>query len=162
MKNVAHKKKWQSFEIVFGIPFFSAIILQFIYPLSFSFKQLYEIFIFGGVVLIILGLAFIILAHRELSKYSQPTDPGYPTNKLVTTGVFSISRNPLYLGGVCVVFGIGLSLNIGWILILLLPRSEEHTSELQSRGHLVCRLLLEKKNVVIKNVIMSIKMIFCF
>src|SRR5437660_1918708 len=26
-----------------------------------------------------------------------------------------------------------------------LERSEEHTSELQSRGHLVCRLLLEKK-----------------
>src|SRR2546429_6356928 len=26
------------------------------------------------------------------------------------------------------------------------PRSEEHTSELQSRLHLVCRLLLEKKN----------------
>src|SRR5690625_6833399 len=29
--------------------------------------------------------------------------------------------------------------NTGW------SRSEEHTSELQSRGHLVCRLLLEKK-----------------
>src|SRR5207253_10673388 len=28
----------------------------------------------------------------------------------------------------------------GWFF-----RSEEHTSELQSRGHLVCRLLLEKK-----------------
>src|SRR5439155_19587152 len=27
----------------------------------------------------------------------------------------------------------------------LILRSEEHTSELQSRGHLVCRLLLEKK-----------------
>src|SRR5437660_7525655 len=27
----------------------------------------------------------------------------------------------------------------------LVRRSEEHTSELQSRGHLVCRLLLEKK-----------------
>src|SRR2546422_4532038 len=26
-------------------------------------------------------------------------------------------------------------------------RSEEHTSELQSRLHLVCRLLLEKKNI---------------
>src|SRR5690625_6688989 len=26
-------------------------------------------------------------------------------------------------------------------------RSEEHTSELQSRGHLVCRLLLEKKKM---------------
>src|SRR5690625_6896938 len=32
-----------------------------------------------------------------------------------------------------------------------LLRSEEHTSELQSRGHLVCRLLLEKKNKRQKN-----------
>src|SRR5690625_4412559 len=30
------------------------------------------------------------------------------------------------------------------------PRSEEHTSELQSRGHLVCRLLLEKKKSIRK------------
>src|SRR2546429_1583852 len=32
------------------------------------------------------------------------------------------------------------------ILLLRHGRSEEHTSELQSRLHLVCRLLLEKKN----------------
>src|SRR5699024_12643934 len=31
------------------------------------------------------------------------------------------------------------------LLVLPLPRSEEHTSELQSRFDLVCRLLLEKK-----------------
>src|SRR5690625_6392185 len=30
----------------------------------------------------------------------------------------------------------------------ILIRSEEHTSELQSRGHLVCRILLEKKKIV--------------
>src|SRR3989442_5791716 len=30
----------------------------------------------------------------------------------------------------------------------LILRSEEHTSELQSRPHLVCRLLLEKKNEI--------------
>src|SRR5437870_6259021 len=34
-------------------------------------------------------------------------------------------------------------------------RSEEHTSELQSRGHLVCRLLLEKKN---KNYLNTLRM----
>src|SRR5258705_7139155 len=31
--------------------------------------------------------------------------------------------------------------------MLTLARSEEHTSELQSLRHLVCRLLLEKKNI---------------
>src|SRR5437660_3549931 len=35
-----------------------------------------------------------------------------------------------------------------------LQRSEEHTSELQSRGHLVCRLLLEKKKL--NNIVHSI------
>src|SRR2546422_2951288 len=33
-------------------------------------------------------------------------------------------------------------------------RSEEHTSELQSRLHLVCRLLLEKKKKVRKNIVL--------
>src|SRR3712207_8180213 len=33
------------------------------------------------------------------------------------------------------------------------PRSEEHTSELQSRQYLVCRLLLEKKNKQIVNLL---------
>src|SRR5690625_6410580 len=33
------------------------------------------------------------------------------------------------------------------VLTATSSRSEEHTSELQSRGHLVCRLLLEKKKI---------------
>src|SRR2546429_6988476 len=36
-----------------------------------------------------------------------------------------------------------------------LTRSEEHTSELQSRLHLVCRLLLEKKNSVARPLAVS-------
>src|SRR5690554_7524508 len=38
-----------------------------------------------------------------------------------------------------------------WLSMLRGSRSEEHTSELQSRPHLVCRLLLEKKNIHIAN-----------
>src|SRR5439155_25606357 len=46
--------------------------------------------------------------------------------------------------------GLGLPffLRLGLAAFLALAaRSEEHTSELQSRGHLVCRLLLEKKKI---------------
>src|SRR3989442_10110986 len=38
------------------------------------------------------------------------------------------------------------------------PRSEEHTSELQSRPHLVCRLLLEKKKKTTEAMIHAISM----
>src|SRR5258708_16826384 len=37
----------------------------------------------------------------------------------------------------------------GWTISSPDPRSEEHTSELQSPDHLVCRLLLEKKKKLI-------------
>src|SRR6266508_2921010 len=43
------------------------------------------------------------------------------------------------------VVGIREAANLNIFLAVVDFRSEEHTSELQSRGHLVCRLLLEKK-----------------
>src|SRR5690625_6735792 len=48
------------------------------------------------------------------------------------------------LKGLTLSFGVGVLAAFSSTVIALL-RSEEHTSELQSRGHLVCRLLLEKK-----------------
>src|SRR2546422_3246631 len=41
--------------------------------------------------------------------------------------------------------GVSYALPVGGSALRGLARSEEHTSELQSRLHLVCRLLLEKK-----------------
>src|SRR5690554_7393705 len=41
-------------------------------------------------------------------------------------------------------------------------RSEEHTSELQSRPHLVCRLLLEKKKTTTSTTTYDYHKTFCF
>lgn len=117
----AHQHGWQIFEVVFGIPFLAAIVLQFAVPLSLLNGFLRPILILAGAALILIGLAFVVLARCELAQYSQPTDPGYPTSTLVTTGVFSVSRNPLYLGGVCVLAGIAVLANLPWVIVLLLP-----------------------------------------
>src|SRR6266702_7944270 len=67
---------------------------------------------------------------------------------LVATAMFSTSA--IYLAASAA----GVSFNLtdpgkSQAMHLTLPvRSEEHTSELQSRGHLVCRLLLEKKKTL--------------
>jgi len=119
--DVAHKSWWQIFEVVFGIPFLAAIALQLVVPLSFPRGFLTPAIISGGAVLIIVGAALVVLARREFAQHGQPTDPGLPTSRLVTTGVFSVSRNPLYLGGVCILVGIALALNLPWVLALLLP-----------------------------------------
>src|SRR3712207_7384189 len=52
----------------------------------------------------------------------------------------------LYTDGLVERRGVPLDQGFGWLVDEL--RSEEHTSELQSRQYLVCRLLLEKKKIV--------------
>src|SRR2546429_1126947 len=58
---------------------------------------------------------------------------------------------------------IGSSANVFRMSISSVPwtRSEEHTSELQSRLHLVCRLLLEKKkNLFVPNGQLTLDLLF--
>src|SRR3712207_7308819 len=57
-----------------------------------------------------------------------PVRPAASDDRVKTSGVADALRQPIPNSG-------------------LSPRSEEHTSELQSRQYLVCRLLLEKKKL---------------
>lgn len=118
----AHKNNWVIAEIVFGIPFLLSILLHILIPFSISQVQgIYrQILMLVGIVVLIIGLGLIVLARREFAHYGQPTDPGHPTSKVVKTGVFAISRNPLYLGSVFVLLGIALIFNLLWTLVTLL------------------------------------------
>ena len=119
--DVAHKSWWQIFEVVFGIPFLVAIALQLVVPIPLPHGFLTPVLIPGGIILIVVGVSLAVLARREFARYSQPTDPGLPTSKIISTGVFSVSRNPLYLGGIFILTGISLAFNLPWVLILLIP-----------------------------------------
>src|SRR3712207_7462353 len=69
----------------------------------------------------------------------------------VATGASGHGRAPLPKGGTMKInneFTVSVPIEQAWDVMLDLQkiaRSEEHTSELQSRQYLVCRLLLEKK-----------------
>lgn len=119
--DVAHRRWWQIFEVVFGIPFLAAIGLQLALPLALPLGALRPAVMLLAAALIIAGAVLVVLTHREFARHDQPTDPGRPTRQIITTGVFSISRNPLYLGGICMVVGIALAFNLPWVLVLLLP-----------------------------------------
>lgn len=121
MNDVAHKSRWETSEVVFGAPFLLSIALQFLVPLSLPGGSIRLAFIFAGAILSLAGVVLIVLARRAFARQGQPTDPGRPTTRLVTTGVFSVSRNPLYLGAACFVAGLALAIWLPWTLILLLP-----------------------------------------
>jgi protein-S-isoprenylcysteine O-methyltransferase Ste14 len=116
----AHKSNWEIAEVVFGAPFLMGIAIQFVIPFSLPQGILRQVLVSVGIVLIIIGIGLVVLARREFAQYRQPTDPGQPTSKVIKTGVFSISRNPLYLGSVILFLGIALAINMLWTLVALL------------------------------------------
>jgi protein-S-isoprenylcysteine O-methyltransferase Ste14 len=116
----AHKSGWEIAEAVFGIPFLSSIAFQYIVPFSLSQGIFRQVLIPVGIVLIILGIALVVLARRELATFNQPTDPGHPTSRLVKSGIFAVSRNPLYLASVSLFLGLALALNLLWAVATLL------------------------------------------
>src|SRR2546422_7200230 len=119
----------------------------------------------GGMVLLIgrvvFSFFFIYSGFNHLTKlsmYSQYAGAsGVPAPTLLT----ALSGLMLLAGGVSILLGVKAQWGSLLIAAFLIPaafivhkfwgiadpmmRSEEHTSELQSRLHLVCRLLLEKK-----------------
>ena len=119
-RDSAHKSGWVIGEVVFGVPFLLGVVLQFIIPLSFPQGIVRLVLVLVGIVLVVISIGLIVSSRRELSRYGQPTDPGHPTSEIVKTGVFSISRNPMYLGSAVFIFGIALMINTVWILVTLL------------------------------------------
>jgi protein-S-isoprenylcysteine O-methyltransferase Ste14 len=119
--DAAHHRWWQTADVVFGLPFLAALALQRTVPLALPRGFLTPAFVGVGATLIGAGVTVIILARRELARLHQPTDPGRPTSTMVTTGVFAVSRNPMYLGAACVLLGIALAFNLPWLLVLLAP-----------------------------------------
>src|SRR5256884_2268423 len=110
------------------------------------FNEVLQFFLiwFGALLIPILGL-IETGGWKGMVARIQQNFPGQDyTHAWSTLGRFQ--DNPMGMHWTGIVFGLGAVQAMGyWTTDFLVVRSEEHTSELQSRLHLVCRLLLEKK-----------------
>jgi protein-S-isoprenylcysteine O-methyltransferase Ste14 len=65
---------------------------------------------FLGIVLIVAGVALNQVASATLRSSQTPVDFRLTPAKLVVSGPFRFTRNPIYLGGLIVLIGVALSL----------------------------------------------------
>src|SRR5690625_6047031 len=105
-----------------------------------------------GYFLLMLGILLTAIAVLILFSPEALTDDGDTDDGVVLTMREQVTTWALVVGSVILFIIIGkygglipATLVMCSLAALGDKRSEEHTSELQSRGHLVCRLLLEKK-----------------
>src|SRR5690606_41178015 len=81
------------------------------------------------------------------SRMPRVVTAGVPSRRPLHTVGFSVSKGMVFLFTVIMTSSNSASASLPVKPRDALTRSEEHTSELQSRENLVCRLLLDKKNL---------------
>ncbi|MCW5942684.1 MAG: isoprenylcysteine carboxylmethyltransferase family protein [Fimbriimonadaceae bacterium] len=103
--------------VVFGIGLGVGWCLERCAPLPIGFEGR----LWVGLALIGLGLVPSLVAVADLMRAKTAVLPHHRTTALRTSGVYAITRNPIYLGMAVAYGGAGLSLGSSWALGALVP-----------------------------------------
>ena len=91
-------------------------VLQWLWPIGLLATAIQTWRIPVGVVLA--GVLLAATGRRTLVRLSNKVSPLQPKTALAIDGVFGWTRNPLYSGGMLVIFGIALVFALDWLLLL--------------------------------------------
>lgn len=85
-------------------------------PLPFAVPRAVE---YIGFALVVIGFLFGLGAVIAFRRARTTLDPYHPVSSIVTSGVYSFSRNPIYLGFLLMVIGIPLNAGTYWGILLV-------------------------------------------
>ncbi len=72
-----------------------------------------------GAVGFVVGTGLVVGANRIFQRVGTNTRPSQPALALATTGVYTRTRNPMYVGGSLALVGVGICFALDWVILLL-------------------------------------------
>ena len=93
--------------LIFFFPVILGLIIE-MYLTRIETKNLF--FIYLGIIICILGILIMIFALKEFYANQESPAPFISTKKIITTGIFRFSRNPMYLSFFISTLGVSISL----------------------------------------------------
>ena len=95
------------------------VVLNFFMPLGLLAHVLFLGRIVVGAIAFVVGIGMVIGANRIFPRIGTNARPSQPTLALATTGMFTWTRNPMYVGGSLALLGISIGFALDWVLLLL-------------------------------------------
>ena len=93
--------------LIFFFPVILGLIIE-MYLTKIETNNLF--FIYLGIIICILGILIMIFALKEFYANQESPAPFISTKKIITTGIFRFSRNPMYLSFFISTLGVSISL----------------------------------------------------
>lgn len=116
IQNSPNRLPWPPIIYVAAIAI--SIALGLLFPLPWISAPLSDILFAAGWLLVAAMVALDLSAMRTMARAKTTIMPTRASEHLVTTGAFSFTRNPIYLGNTLLMIGVGLITGIVWFLPL--------------------------------------------
>jgi len=68
-----------------------------------------------------LGICAIVFIRQTFKNVETNIEPWKPTTTIISTGIYSHSRNPIYVAFCLILIGAGIFLDSWWVLISVMP-----------------------------------------
>jgi protein-S-isoprenylcysteine O-methyltransferase Ste14 len=95
------------------------VVLNFFMPLGLLAHVLFLGRIVVGAIAFVIGIGMVIGANRLFQRIGTNARPSKPTLALATSGMFTWTRNPMYVGGSLALLGIAIGFALDWVILLL-------------------------------------------
>lgn len=95
-----------------------AVLAHWLLPLPWIGPPMNELLFAIGWVVVVAAIVMDIAAMRTMARAKTTIMPNRASERLVTSGPFSFTRNPIYLGNTMLMIGAGLITGIAWLVIL--------------------------------------------
>lgn len=110
--------------LIFLIGLIAGGTVQWFYPFYILPPEYLNVSRIIGASLIVLGLGIVLIAKVKMERAKTNIEPWKPTTAIITDGIYSYSRNPVYIAMVVIFFGVKLIFNSVWftpflVLVLL-------------------------------------------
>ncbi len=102
--------------LIFLSVIFFSYVLHYFWPIGIA-DVLFHKYI--GIIILGLGISIVIIGKNTFSRAQTNIEPWKPTKKIITTGIYKYSRNPIYLALCVMQVGIGIIVNSLWMIISL-------------------------------------------
>jgi protein-S-isoprenylcysteine O-methyltransferase Ste14 len=100
------------------IAIFAMLISNFTFPLAWIVPPLWNLI---GIIFLASGMILNLIADKAFHQVDTTVKPFQESSSLVTSGVFQISRNPMYLGMVLILTGIAVLLRSLSPFLVIVP-----------------------------------------
>ena len=100
------------------IAIIAMLALNFLLPIAKIIPTLWNL---AGLVFLVSGITLNLIADRAFQRVGTTVKPYQESSNLVTSGVFQLSRNPMYLGMVLILIGVAVLLRSLSPLLIVIP-----------------------------------------